>query len=124
MSVNDMKDMDLTPVIVVVAIIMAIIIPLAIKTGKKTAETTNKEIFGTGEGTLQIGYGAKIVAKRTTPHPLNKNVLVNRVVFELRDGKRIELAIQSDSTYGSMVEGDVGVLKYQGNSYVSFQRGI
>lgn len=61
--------------------------------------------------------------RRTTPHPLNQAVMINMVVFELANGSRVELAIKDPNTYGVMVEGDRGTLKYLGKKFVSFERG-
>ena len=50
-------------------------------------------------------------------------VMINMVVFELANGSRVELAIKDPNTYGIMVEGDRGTLKYQGKKFVGFERG-
>ena len=50
--------------------------------------------------------------------------MINMVVFELSNGNRLEFAIKNPTTYGIMVEGDCGTLKYQGKKFISFERGI
>lgn len=41
--------------------------------------------------------------------------------FELADDRRIELALDG-SSYGSLAEGDIGVLTVKGSRFVSFRR--
>lgn len=43
------------------------------------------------------------------------------VTFEFVNGERFELSIP-DSQFGFLVEGDRGILTFQGNKYISFNR--
>lgn len=118
MSINDlMNDDSFLPTLMVIFVIVIIIaIPAGIAMGKKT----NKSIYGDGSyGAYKEVYGAVVLARRTTPHPLNQAVMINMVVFELPTGERIELAIKDATVYGTMIEGDTGILSYQGKLYLS-----
>lgn len=122
MSVNDLLDSDIVipAILVIFVLLMIIAIPVGLALGKRT----NNDIYGDDEdGAANEENNAKIVAKRTTPHPLNQTVMINTVVFELDDGMRIELAIKDSNAYGIMLEGDCGTLKYQGKRFVGFERG-
>ena len=124
MSINDLLDADLTMPIIIAFIIIAIVMIIAIPAGLKAAKKTNNNIYGDDEiGLTQEEKNVKIIARRTTPHPLNQSVMINMVVFEFVNGRRIELAIKDPNIYGVMVEGDYGTLKYYGKKFISFQRG-
>lgn len=122
MSINDLLDSEvmIPAMLVIFVVIMIFAIPAGLAVGKKT----NNNIYGDNEyGATQEEKNAKIIARRATPHPLNQAVMINMVVFELANGSRIELAIKDPNTYGIMVEGDRGTLKYQGKKFVGFERG-
>lgn len=121
MSVNDLLDSEvfIPAMLVVFVVVMIFAIPAGLAMGKKT----NSNIYGENEyGATKEEKNAKIIARRTTPHPLNRAVMINMVVFELANGSRVELAIKDPNTYGIMVEGDCGTLKYQGKKFVDFER--
>ncbi len=122
MSINDLLDSEvLIPAMLVVFVVVMI---FAIPTGIAMSRKTNSSIYGDDEyETTNEEENARIIARRTNPHPLNQTVMVNTVVFELADGNRIELAIKDTDTYSLMVEGDCGTLKYQGKKFVEFERG-
>lgn len=122
MSINDLLDseMFLPMLMVLLVAVMAFSIPIGLAAGKKT----NNDIYGDDEnGATQEEKNAKIIARRTIPHPLNQAIMIKMVVFELANGSRMELAIKDSTTYGIMVEGDRGTLKHQGKKFVSFERG-
>lgn len=122
MSVNDLLDSEvfIPAMLVIFVVVMIFAIPAGLAMSKKT----NNNIYGDDEyGATKEEKNAKIIARRTTPHPLNQAVMINMVVFELANGSRIELAIKDPNTYGIMVEGDRGTLKYQGKKFVGFERG-
>ena len=122
MSINDLLDSEvfIPAMLVIFVVIMIFAVPTGLAMGKKT----NNNIYGDDEyGATKEEKNAKVIARRTTPHPLNQTVMINMVVFELANGSRIELAIKDPNTYGIMVEGDVGTLKYQGKKFVGFERG-
>ncbi len=122
MSINDLLDSEILipAMLVIFVVVMIFAIPAGLAMGKKT----NNNIYGDDEyGATKEEKNAKIIARRTTPHPLNQAVMINMVVFELANGSRVELAIKDPNTYGIMVEGDRGTLKYQGKKFVGFERG-
>ncbi len=121
-SIDDLlKDDSLIPTMLIIFfVIMIIALPVGIAMSKKA----NNDIYGSDEyDEIKTERNAKIIARRSTPHPMNASVLVNMVVFELENGIRVELAIKDPNTYGIMVEGDCGTLKYQGKRFISFVRG-
>lgn len=122
MSINDLLDSEvmIPAMLVIFVVIMIFAIPAGLAMGKKI----NNNIYGDDEyGATKEEKNAKIIARRATSHPLNQAVMINMVVFELANGSRIELAIKDPNTYGIMVEGDRGTLKYQGKKFVGFERG-
>ena len=122
MSINDLLASEefIPAILVIFVIVMIFAIPAGLAMGKKT----NNNIYGDDEyGVIQEEKNAKIIARRTTPHPLNQAVMINMVVFELSNGSRVELAIKDPNTYSIMVEGDLGTIKYQGKRFVGFERG-
>ena len=122
MSVNELLDSEvfIPAMLVIFVVVMIFAIPAGLAMSKKT----NNNIYGDDEyGATEEEKNAKIIARRTTPHPLNQAVMINMVVFELANGSRVELAIKDPNTYGIMVEGDRGTLKYQGKKFVGFERG-
>ena len=122
MSINDLLDSEvfIPAMLVIFVIVMIFAIPAGLALGKKT----NNNIYGDDEyGTIKEEKNAKIISRRTTPHPLNQAVMINMVVFELANRSRVELAIKDPTTYGIMVEGDSGTLKYQGKKFIGFERG-
>lgn len=122
MSINDLLASEefIPAILVIFVVVMIFAIPAGLAMGKKT----NNNIYGDDEyGVIQEEKNAKIIARRTTPHPLNQAVMINMVVFELSNGSRVELAIKDPNTYSIMVEGDLGTLKYQGKRFVGFERG-
>ena len=122
MSINDLLDSEvfIPAMLVIFVIVMIFAIPAGLALGKKT----NNNIYGDDEyGTIKEEKNAKIISRRTTPHPLNQAVMINMVVFELANRSRVELAIKDPTTYGIMVEGDSGTLQYQGKKFIGFERG-
>lgn len=43
------------------------------------------------------------------------------ITFQTESGERIEFSVE-DSEYGLLIEGDEGVLSYQGTRYLGFKR--
>lgn len=73
--------------------------PLVI--ARSTAVTKRSEVWGgTGDSGASTSY---------------------YVTFELEDGSRVELQVQS-RVFGLIVEGDLGELSYQGSRFMDFQR--
>lgn len=123
MSINDLLDSEvfIPAMLVIFVVIMIFAVPTGLARGKKT----NNNIYGDDEyGATKEEKNAKIIARRSAPHPLNRAVMINMVVFELANGSRVELAIKDPNTYGIMVEGDSGTLKYQGKKFIEFERNV
>ena len=122
MSINDLLDSEI--LILAMLVIFVVVMIFAIPTGLAMSKKTNNNIYGDDEyGETNEAKNVKIIARRTSPHPLNQTVMINMVVFELSNGSRVELAIKDPNTYSIMVEGDLGTLKYQGKRFVGFERG-
>ena len=73
-----------------------------------------------------------VVAKRTDVSQHHHNTGVNNhhhyhtsttyyVTFQVESGDRMELSV-SGNEYGLLVEGDVGLLSFQGTRYLGFER--
>lgn len=121
MSINDLLESDtfLPTIFIVFLLVMIVAIPIGLAVGKKTNDT----IYGDDEyDTTTEENNAKVLARRTSPHPLNQTIMINMVVFELENGNRVELAIKDPNIYGIMVEGDCGTLKYTGKKFIGFER--
>lgn len=78
----------------------------------------------------KLTVDAKIVDKRshTTHHHHNHNGHHHTtrstsyyVTFEVQSGDRMELRVPRDE-YGLLVEGDTGMLSFQGTRYLGFER--
>ena len=123
MSINDlMNDENLLPLMFLLfVVIMIFAIPAGIAINKKS----NSAIYGDDEcGAVNVEKGVKILARHTSPHPLNQAAMINMVVFELASGERIELAIKDANRYATMVEGDCGILRHQGKRFIDFERRV
>lgn len=125
MSINDLLDSEWFLIIVLVGIGIGMLVAIpGMYAGISAGKQTTRNIYGDDEyGPILEDRNAKIIARRMTPHPLNQALMVNRVVFELANGSRIELAIKDSDVYGVMVEGDCGTLIYQGKRFIAFDRG-
>ena len=121
MSVNDlMNDDNFLVVLSVGFIIFSIILISWIQKSREKAD----EIYGGNDyGMTTYSGHAKVLARRTSPNPLSPTVMVNMIVFEMENGSRVELAIKESAVFGTIVEGDCGILRYQGKRFISFERG-
>lgn len=80
-----------------------------------------------------IPINATVVSKRLdvsyhhNTHNENMNTTTSSttyyVTFEFENSERLELHVKGKD-YGSMVEGDFGVLSFQGTRFISFKRKI
>jgi hypothetical protein len=66
---------------------------------------------------------AKVVAKRTAIRGGGETRAYNNyyITFEFNSGDRIELEVK-DVNFGMLVEGDQGMLKFQGTRFINFTR--
>lgn len=74
----------------------------------------------------RLSVNVKVVAKRahTSRHHHEHHVHHSTsyyVTFEVESGDRMELHVPS-SEYGMLVEGDEGILTFQGTRYLGFER--
>ena len=121
MSINDVLDSDI--VLPAMAIIFIVIMIIAIPAGISKSKKANESIYGdNSDDVIKEERNAKIIAIRSNPHPLYTTIIINSVVFELVNGNRLELAIKDPNVFGVMVEGDIGILKYQGKKFIGFVR--
>ncbi len=68
------------------------------------------------------GHGTTMMNTNTAMHRMGSSTYTNYfVTFELETGSRVELGVK-DSEYGMLVEGDQGVLTYQGTRYIGFEQ--
>lgn len=127
MSINDLLDNEyFLPFLGILFVLIAPLFFAAVldakMDAKKKAKETEAQIYGEDEICEIKDEKAKILVRRSNPHPLNQTVRVNTVVFEISDGNRIELAIKDLNTYNIMIEGDEGFLCYQGKRFIEFRR--
>ncbi len=121
MSINDLLDSEfLLPSMAIVFLFIVLIgVPIGIASTKKAT----KEIYGEdSDFSAKEQCFAVLIARRTAAHPLSPAVTVNTAVFEKEDGSRIELAIKDSEQFSLMVEGDKGLLYYQGKRFIDFER--
>ena len=89
---------------------------------KRSAE----ELYGDNEvysPNSIISVNAVVLARRVEKFGNNPNTSVNKIVFGLENGQRAEFAIKSSETFGIILEGDSGVLKYYGKKFIGFSVG-
>lgn len=123
MSINDLMNDEsfLQMLLWVVGIGGIIVFFVALAAAKKN----DKQIYGGDDCDTALFRGrVRVVARRTTPHPMTPKIMVNMVVFEMENGSRVELAIRDPAVFGTIVEGDQGILSYQGKRFVGFQRDV
>lgn len=65
---------------------------------------------------------AKVISRQMAQNPSNRLTMVNIVIFESEDNQRLEFSIQDASMIAGIVEGDTGMLQYQGPQFISFRR--
>jgi len=72
----------------------------------------------------KIPVEAKVVTKRSSMHGGHDNHSASTsyyVTFEFINGERIEISVPGRE-FGFLVEGDRGILTFQGRRYISFDR--
>lgn len=74
----------------------------------------------------RLSVDAEIVAKRTACHRHHSNGHHHTthsyyITFQFESGDRMELRVPSNE-FGLLVEGDMGVLSFQGTRYLGFER--
>lgn len=123
MSINDMLDVDILPVFVIVGLLLICVIPIGLSFGRKVSSQKNLELYGDRfnlSHSPEIEIIAKVIEKRSVPHPYAPSVSVNYLLFEQEDGIRKEFAIRDPNVFSVIVKDDVGILKYHSNCFISF----
>lgn len=79
--------------------------------------------WGKNNASPRLSVDARIVDKRshTTHHHNHGTSTSYHVTFEVDSGDRMELRVPREE-FGLLVEGDVGVLSFQGTRYLGFDR--
>lgn len=107
--------------LVALAILIGVLIVYFIY--KPKASKHASETFGNYNSNTSVReVHAKILSKRTAPYKYSTTVLINYILFETDEGQRIELAIKDSNVYGTLLENDEGILKYQDNHFIGFIR--
>jgi|GEM_PF-1622740 len=102
-----------------------VIIPVAIIIALILSSNSKARIYGDKEkGPILTEMNAKVVSKSVGPHPSNKALTVNMIVFELANGYRMDFAIKDSNLFGIIIEGDYGTLTYQGKRFIRFDRNF
>lgn len=71
-----------------------------------------------------LTHPAKVIGKRTKTSGGGNDTMVSTyyyITFQLNDGERVEFHVRGKE-YGLLVEGDTGVLTFQGTRYKEFSR--
>lgn len=113
---------------IVFAIIFAII-KAAIQASKDENKKENNashvnKIYGESEDNnapIKTEW-ATVIQKTVTPSTEIPNLMLNTILFELKDGSRERFAIRDPMKYNEIVEGDCGNLRYQGKKFLNFWR--
>lgn len=107
----------MTVFFVVFAAVFALILFMVFRTVLKNAQDRRQP---------QIPVPARVVARRNQVWGGAGDSAAHTrhyVTFEFANGQRLELAVP-DTEAGYLVEGDTGVLTFQGSLFVSFERGL
>ena len=65
---------------------------------------------------------AKVISKQLVPNPAEHLAMMNLVIFELKDGQRLQFIIQNIVDLDDAEEGDTGTLRYKGSRFIGFCR--
>ena len=102
----------------IVPLFMFVMIVLGVYGAVKEYRYNNKQPIVPAE--------AKVIGKRTNVSGGGDNHSASTsyyITFELINGERLELSV-SDNDYAYIVEGDKGILTFQGRRFKSFERKI
>ena len=124
MSINDLLEYPIfdesTGIIACFVIIILFVVGIA---AVHNAKNVNKSIYGENEQTPATKeFNVIVIEKKASPHPLNKDVSINSILFEFENNSRVELPIKDINTYNTLVVGDCGTLNYAGKKFISFER--
>ncbi len=121
MSINDILDLEIfTPELFLILFFVFIIAtPIGLIIGYMMKSNRNSSQMS-ADCTKQCA--ATLIAKNNLPHPFNHNSSFYTVVFETDEQKHIELIIHDKYDFDLLIEGDYGILYYQGNCFLDFER--
>lgn len=114
MSINDLLDDDvfLPMIFLVFGVAMIIMGIMVISAWNKKRQ---QDAYDRQKPVVEVK--AKLISKTTLV-----NNLTYELIFETEDGQRFNFSVQKNVAE-LMVDGDIGILKYQGKLFNSFTRG-
>ena len=121
MSINDLLDSEI--VIPAMLVFLLLFLVIGIPFGIGIGNAKRKILYGDKCCELCEESNTKIIAKIIRNHPTNSSIMINIVIFELKNGNKVELSIENQAKFNSMNEGDTGLLCYHGKRFISFKRG-
>lgn len=111
MTINDLLDSEwVLPLLLVFCFAFFFVVVFNIS-------KSQKKVFSVGNEQAEVIENPATIIYKSTEN--NGFIEFTRIVFEFEDGKRIDLAVKDAST---LLQGDKGILKYQGNKFISFDR--
>ncbi len=121
MTINDLLNNEYVLMFILAVLIVTPII--AIPKWLLMKENENNNIYGNdNDDNATENKSAKVIDKRTSPHPLDRTITINFVVFEFENRERVELAIKNNDIYNTIIKGDEGILTYKGKKFLRFER--
>lgn len=128
MSINDLLDVKLgTPesfifiAALIIVVVLLFIVPSAILASRRKYQQNS---IGNDITSMIVENNTKINNIRTIPDPRNQAVMLDLVLFEMKDGRHIELVIKDSYVFNGLSVGDCGTLWYKGKEFVSFDKNI
>ena len=113
MSLNDLFEMDLTPVLAVIAIVFIIVFPYCLIKGNQIKRDIESQ-------PISVKENAKVISKRIGTIP-GTGLITNFVTFQFTDGCQKEFGMKDQQTYMRLMEGQIGTLCHRGDQYIDFR---
>ena len=88
-----------------------------------TSAVTSLRTKAINDAAPRLKSQAKIISKRTSVHGMQGGHTTTDyfITFEFEDSSRQEFQV-NDYEYGTLIEGDSGILEHQGSRYLGFER--
>ena len=88
-----------------------------------TSAITSLRTKAINDAAPRLKSQAKIISKRTSVHGMHGGHTTTDyfITFEFEAGSRQEFQV-NDYQYGTLIEGDSGILEHQGSRYLGFER--
>ena len=88
-----------------------------------TSAVTSLRTKAINDAAPRLKSQAKIISKRTSVHGIHGGHTTTDyfITFEFEAGSRQEFQV-NDYEYGTLIEGDSGILEHQGSRYLGFER--